>query len=172
MNNENNPVMGALQKKAYDDSIVDSLKKFGYAFIGVNQIDDEDPQPAFIYTVGLHQRGFPDLFLSGNMEQATAMGIINHVIKFWEREGKARTGRINNFLTLADRKTKRAIGLVPCDAEDAIHSHMKELVKRFPDARHKVVQVLWPDEKGYLPTNPNYTDRPDYVQRILAPIER
>jgi hypothetical protein len=44
---------------------------------------------------------------------------------------------------------------------------MSELGERFPDAQHRVVQLLWADTKGFLPTNDHYTEEPAEQQHLL-----
>lgn len=169
---QNNPVLGAIKEREFTDTVEANLEKYGYAFIGVNNAADEGeaPTPAYVYTVGLHQRNMPDLFISGNLPQETAMRVLNFVLDMWERKG-FKLGRINNFLLSADKKTRYAIGLKECEVDSTIESHMPELKTRFPDAKHRIVQVLWPDLKGYLPTNDNYSGEAVDYQHLLYWIE-
>lgn len=169
-----NPVLNALKEREFTDLVEENLAKHGYAFIGVNNASDdpEKPTPAYVYTVGLHQINVPDLFISGNLPQETAMRLVNFVIEFWERQGKIKLGRINNFLLSADKRTKYAIGLKEVVVDEAIKTHMEELEKRFPDAPgRRVVQILWPDLKGYLPINDNYSADATDVQHLLPWVE-
>jgi hypothetical protein len=147
-----------------DLSIINNIAKFGYAFVGVNDIDDVDPVPAYVYTVGLFRKGMPELFISGNMEQKTAMEIINKVITMWEKDGKVRVGRINNFLKVV--KKKMPIQLVHVDA-NLCKARMIEVSKLFPSQAYDVVQIFWPDEKGYLPYEDSYTKEPSHHQHAL-----
>lgn len=171
-----NPVLNAIKDREFTDKVTKMLSTHGYAFIGVNEASDNpnEPTPAYVYTVGLHQRGFPDLFVSGNLPQETAMRLINHVIELWEIKGM-KLGRINNFLLMADKRTKMGIGLKEVDLEDdasgapsALKTHMPDLVKYFPDLeKRRVVQLLWPDVRGYLPINDGYTNDASEQQHLL-----
>ena len=169
--NQSNPVLGALKNKDFKDQVKENLEKFGYAFVGVNNVDEDHPQPAYVYTVGLHQRDMPDIFVSGNLPQETAMRLINYVIEFWERKKEIKLGRINNFLLAADGHTKYPIGLKEVNVESAIKSHMTELEERFPNVQHRIVQLLWADTKGFLPTNDQYTEEPVEQQHLLDWVE-
>lgn len=180
-----NPVLGALKEREFSDVVAENLEKFGYAFIGVNNASDnpEEPTPAYVYTVGLHQRGYPDIFISGNLPQQTAMNLINWVIGFWEKQGKVKLGRINNFLKENSTGIVRAIGLKEVDLSEQspseegwvpgpLKTHLEELEKRFPDVQNRrVVQLLWPDKNNYLPTNENYTADASEHQHLLPWVE-
>jgi hypothetical protein len=167
-NKQTNPVLGAIKHREAETSIQENINKFGYAFIGINNIDDDNPQPAYVYTVGLISMGFPELFLSGNMSQKTAMGIMNQVINLWRTEGQVRTGRINNFLGV--KNAKLPIGLVAVDGDSSGLTHLIEFKKYFPAFKLEVVQVLWSDEKGYLPNNSGYTQSTEYEQFFLPKV--
>jgi hypothetical protein len=152
----------AAKNKADEVSIQSNLDKYGYAFVGVNELDPQHPQPAYVYTVGLQTRGLPELFISGNFSQRTAMEILNKVISLWEAEDTVRLGILHKFLRL--KNLRAPVELVELDAEAARESHMRELKNFYPELKNRAVQVLWPDPNGYLPTNENYTTDPQMFQ--------
>lgn len=165
MSDITNPVLAATQDLVYNQSIKNNLDKYGYAFVGVNDVDEENPEPAYVYTVGLLTAGMPELFLSGNMGQQTAMGIMNKVINMWRTDGKVRLGRIENFLQVGNKGM--AIFLIEVDSVLALDIHTKEVGNFFPNMEHRLVQILWPDEKGYLPNQRKYTADPSHQQNRL-----
>jgi hypothetical protein len=108
----------------------------------VQMVGGGDDFVAWAYTVGLSAKGLPELALTGGNPN-TCGSILNDIVS---RGQATEAGTINGPGGL----TAEAVE-VPADDESYPASVACVL---YPDAR--LLQVLWPDANGNLPTSPAY----------------
>jgi len=158
-----NPVLTALETQAQKESIALQITERGYAFIFSNMTTDT---PAFLYTIGLQTKGRPEIFLSGNMEAATGMKLIEGVVAKWKKANAVLLGRMGRHLQVG--KLQMPIELLEVDAKAAAHEYTTLIGQTFPDTDYRLVQLFWPDAAGKLPTSKTYTKDPGHRQHKLA----
>jgi len=165
------PDVIAARRAALHVSMKERIAKYGYTMQYVFP-SEEDNSPGFFYTIGLCARGWPEIFLSGNLGQETGARFIHDVIELWEKTGKPVLGVIPDFLELVGKKGSFAAETVLVDSQVARNNYTFQVENFYPEVSYDVAQLLWPDPEGNLPNNPQYVKDPRYAQvqlPLLAP---
>ena len=119
---------------------------------------------SFCYTVGLAQRGLPELWL-GTLAPAQAGGILNAVAQ------AAIDGAVvllpGAIVDVAYSTPFRLRGPVDPEAAEAfVALRLQGDLPGIPGVPVRVLQVLWPDQEGLFPDDPGY-DQARFPQRLL-----
>ena len=129
----------------------------------------------FCYTLGMGFFGKPDLIIFARYFDAEQLrAIVQSVEENWHHNG-VRTGILNDILTMSTRDGKGGEA-IPVEVREvkkrqayehymlfARHAYTEEQLKET-----RVCQILWPDDKGTLPTFIQYDDR-RFPQLLLDP---
>jgi hypothetical protein len=124
------------------DELRKKMRKHGWTVLYV-EID----RTPYAYTIGLHERGLPELLVTGVSPQR-ALWLLNHVAK------KAVNGEP---LTPGQRMrlvTGTLIEIVEVEQPDA---HMDAAVA-FYGADLRALQLVWPDGRGHWPWSAAFED--------------
>ncbi|MGZ4745665.1 MAG: DUF4262 domain-containing protein [Oryzihumus sp.] len=132
--------------------IVDSLKakiaEYGYTKV---LVDGSGHVPYhFGYSLGLADQLHPEVFLRGPMPPNVVAGLVDHLVHKVQEGLVLSDGLILDGL-LKDGYTLRVHG--PVAADDA-ETHLAVLL--FGDLGQTAYQVLWPDQSGRFPTDPDF----------------
>jgi hypothetical protein len=140
---------------AFEAKIEGVIATYGWNVIGVFG-DDETGEPTFSYTVGLADKGLPELFMSG-LPPEMAHGLLNDVATRLVNGEKLQTH------TPVD-KVLQGYDVVLVEAKPAKAAKFTTIaLARNPGC--KVWQVGWPDKDGNFPWEAGYEMR--YQQTIL-----
>ncbi|QIR16641.1 DUF4262 domain-containing protein [Shewanella aestuarii] len=131
---------------------LDMLKKIqdkGFVTIGIQPEEDNFP---FVYTVGLADKGMPDLIVVGNMSQSLMSTIIIKVAKLFEENGPT-VGIIEGLI-------KVPLKIVSVDPEIVADKMLvTDAYNAYKAHDNYFVQILWPDEEGRFPDNVNFSKK-------------
>jgi hypothetical protein len=144
------------------ESLQTNIEKHGHTFLYVGA--GEHGEPPFFYTLGLANRGWPELLLIGPMPPTTAQSLLNSVIDLWKEREAAYTGILEDFILIRDGGKARArLNLVD---RRVAHTYTVQVanVLKIGD-KYEVVQLLWPDQSGVLPDEEGFA-LPD-LQTVL-----
>lgn len=116
-------------------------------------IQAEGNTPAFAYTAGLTHYGLHELLITGNLRPQDACGILNRL------GDMLRARKERNVTTVAfDNGELVGIGgnfpLTLRDANDTARTTLMLKTSDFYQGKFKAQQVIYPDAKGRLPTDP------------------
>jgi hypothetical protein len=131
---------------------LDRIDRYGYTYIGV--FDPEGDKPSFVYTIGLAQKDFAELVMIGDMPMHVAQQIMGAVIAQWENTGEF-IGPVTHVACDRDGKDMPMF-LRPVDSDTVLDQYACQARQYQPDVHIRVVQLLWPDNHGVLPTEPGY----------------
>lgn len=122
---------------------------------------DSADEPSFAYTVGLHSLGHPELLVLGPIGLVGKNWFVNSVAK-GIINGDVTVGLNKEFLKTT--KGDMDIKLVELDTERAVlHDvYTVQLFQHYINERQDVrlLQILWPDQYGTLPTEPTWVGGP------------
>ena len=153
------------QQLELDKKILTNIEKFGHTYMGIFS-DASIARPAFIYTVGLHLSGLPEIIMSGNLDQAEMHGVISNLAGYWLQEKRPIFGDYPDFIKLSDEKSA-PISVVKVDPDFANDNYLFIVKRLYPDAKYEVAQLYWPDINCKLPFDDDYSQDEAYVQDIL-----
>ena len=125
----------------------------------------QDDRKPFAYTIGLHERGLPELLVTG-MPPERANLVLDTVAQYLVRGGRPVPGErmlIGGELLLEFVQVQHPI------------AHLKFAYSIYgPDLR--ALQLVWPDEHGHLPWCPEFSNgdvrQPVFGVRVDPPDER
>lgn len=152
---------------AYQEKLLADIQAHGHQvrFIGAT-----DESTSFAYTVGRSLADRPELFVSGNLHPQLAMTLLNDAAR-WHEEGNLELKHGGETGLLLPNYVVRIVACDPWAAEMSGATTMS-------DAENKIeaYQLLWPDQRGRFPDNPNYDagKQPQYplgVMRIFAELD-
>ncbi len=124
------------------------IKEHGFTLIGV--FDPEEVDPNFVYSIGLTERGWPELIFIGDINPVYVEVILTDLIRLWEEEGKPVLGKVDGIIV------NYPLRLVEVDAAEASEKYGYQVRNFYPYQDIKFVQVLWPDKQGVFPDEPGY----------------
>lgn len=116
----------------------------------------EDARKPFAYTIGLTQRGLPELLVTG-MSPRGAAGLLNTGAELAVLDGAPTPGRQITFAT------GRLVEVVEVDHPDA---HLCAAIGLF-GPKVRAVQLVWADRRGRWPWAPDFNDG-GAVQPVLG----
>ncbi|WEM34228.1 DUF4262 domain-containing protein [Xanthomonas phage X1] len=135
----------------------------GYTMVGV--FDPEDKDPGFVYTVGLTERGWPEVIMVGNIHPMIAEKLITDLISGWQKKEKFVMGDNEGLLVFRDG-TEHAIRVVEADTGKALEEYATAVGIFYSDMPVGFVQALIPDRFGRFPDDPEY-DQSKQAQPII-----
>ena len=122
------------------EAIHETVEKRGWAV----QFVDSDRTP-YAYTVGLHERGLPELLVTGLSPQP-ASHMLNSVAKYLVDGGKPIPGEL---ISIGGGPLLEVVQVQQPDA------HMDVAVALYgTDLR--ALQLVWPDDRGHRPWDPAF----------------
>lgn len=135
-------------------NIKESIDKYKVAVVVVNS-----PEIPFAYTIGLTELNMPEVIITGNMRPQVMQSLVNHVAYNWIDNGVV-TGVVTDMFTDKDKSRDFPADLVPLDnTDESLINEYGVQAYRYYEQMNKVpefVQLLWSDEKGNLPSSPNF----------------
>lgn len=121
-----------------------------------HQITGVMSDPMFFYTVGRSVMDHPELLITGNLPEAAAAGILNTLASM-ENDG------LIDILALANGEPAKIDGfdaMLKFQRIDPIEAEMFGAT-RIAGNDWPSVQVIWPDEDGRWPDNPEFSYGPE-----------
>jgi hypothetical protein len=136
----------------------------GYAIEPVAAREDVDPPvPGYCYTIGVPELvGFPEIVVFG-LTPVAASGLLGQVVDFCV--GGTDFPIDVEFTGLFDNELRAALVTVDVDAWSGLFS--TGVAWRRGDA-FDLVQLIWPDRNGFLPTEPGFDARIRPAQPVLG----
>ena len=148
----------------YRSQIAELIKENGFApaFLAKScEIPGFEEVPCgYLSTIGLNERGWPELVVTGIVPMEDLAMILNAVVSYWEEYG-VTTGIIDMLPTCIDVDQEFAmygrVNIVPVIGEHADVVHGNE---RYYGLHHMVqyFQVIWSDEELILPNEEGYDE--------------
>lgn len=148
----------------YCSQIAEMIKENGFApaYIGKScgVPGFEDVPCGYLSSIGLNERGWPELVVTGVVPMEDLGMILNAVVTYWETYG-VTLGIIEELPTCIDPAEGFAmygrVNIVPVIGEHADVLHGNE---RYYGLQHMVqyYQVIWSDEELVLPTEEGYDE--------------
>lgn len=146
----------AAQFAEYDAKVAEIVREHSWMAQAVFPTRDDPTGKFFVYTVGLHAKGHPELIIAG-LDQGTSHGILSTVVQrvlagesFEERTyDDVLVGGFQVRLEKLDRTT--------------VDEHL-QTAQRYANADVDAFQILWPDGDGKLP--PDCPSKYSDLQRL------
>jgi hypothetical protein len=133
-------------REQIDNQIRERIAKHGWTHIGVFNTEEtpaDEFGPPFTYSVGLTERGMPEIVILG-LPPKMAMGLINDTVHMWTEEGvSAFNVPVQGIL--------KGMPVMYLEVEPEKESWYFSATRRFYGDRVKPVQMIWPDEDGRFP---------------------
>lgn len=142
-----------MDKEAYIAQLKANIARVGYTFVGVFDPDGKDPN--FAYSIGLTERGWPEVLLIGNINPAFIEILLTDLIEGWIKAGEVKLGDNPDLIAFADGSS-HAMRVVEVDWEEAVTFYGCQVPFFYPDRDIKFVQALWPDKAGVFPDEEGY----------------
>jgi hypothetical protein len=120
----------------YLDHLRDTIRRHGWAV----QYVEDDKRP-FAYTVGLHERGFPELAMTG-LHALTALRVLNSIAHSMVDHGE----EVKPAMHL-DHEAEYLLEVVEVEHPDV---HLKMAVNLY-GFRIRAMQLVWADNRGRWP---------------------
>ncbi len=108
----------------------------------------EDDRTPYAYTIGLHERGLPELLVTGLPPQAAAR-ILNSVAAYVIDGGRPVPGE---WISMPDGS---ALAVVQVQHPDV---HMNVAVALYGRRKLHALQLVWADEQGHRPWCPEFSN--------------
>jgi len=139
------------------------LETNGWALEAVRpEVDDSSAVPAHAYSIGVTAlTGFPEILVLG-LAPATASDLIGVAVDAL-RNG-VEIPIANELVGLLDGEQRCAFA--PLNGDDAIR--WCPAVSDYSDLPLNVVQMLYPDRKGFLPYEAGYEQRMRFAQPVVG----
>lgn len=142
-----------------------SIAANGFAILSVNPPALTNASPVnYSYTVGLSQRGMPELFICGPIPNTVMGAILKNQAKAWMREGAnlaVRTGIVLASEPVKPMRSKCRMLVT----EEAVGEYCHELRQR-GGKNLQIAQVCYPDAENRLPGEEGYDVR--YRQDVMT----
>jgi len=153
---------------AFIESTKANIDEYGVSIMGVIN--------SHAYTIGMANLGLPDVIITGNLNASTAQHILNELVRQWKTTGVAYG---DNFELIQgkcdDASLKTHIRAIAPD-KDFFDTYVRQALNFYeehPDyvkvASPMFAQILWPDNKGTLPTEAGYLSD-DFVQHVFSAV--
>lgn len=139
----------------------DNIDRNGYTFMGVFGTEDQ-PITGFVYTIGLTEKGMPEVFVSGNYGAHSMQAIAGTVAQ--------------ELVSHAEAGTEPALGVredlfnLKVELRVVTDTDKCNVARRFYGDRVRVLQVIWSDKEGRLPHEDGY-DVTKFPQEILPAVQ-
>lgn len=131
--------------------------------------EPDGSMPAYAYTIGLRNRGLPDLYIVGAISPSTLAYILNSVFDKWAEKGLffGETSEIISdglkvkILPIND-DSKLVVGV-----NRAFYNEFPSTFNADSNALEcQFAQILWPDESGNFPTDAGWNNK--YIQPVYC----
>lgn len=149
-----------------------SIAANGFAILSVNPPKLTTASSVnYSYTVGLSQRGMPELFICGPIPNEVMGAILKNQANVWMREGAnlaVREGIVRSSEPVKAMRSKCRMLIT----EEAVGEYCHELRQR-GGKNLQIAQVCYPDAENRLPGEPGYDVRyrQDVIKVIQTPVE-
>lgn len=142
-----------------------SIASNGFAILSVNPPQLTHSAPVnYSYTVGLSQKGLPELFICGPIPNSTMGAILKNQAKAWLREGFDLSPRVGIVLATEPVQPMRSKCRMLV-TDEAVNEYCIELRQR-GGKNLQIAQVCYPDAENRLPGEPGYDVR--YRQDVMT----
>lgn len=142
-----------MNRSEYDHSILMKIGEHGFTLIGV--FDPEKKLPTFVYSIGLTERGWPEVLFIGNLNPAIIEILLTDLIEGWVKAGEVKMGDNPDLIAFGDG-TSHALRVVDIPLNEAISEYGCQVPYFYPDMDIRFVQALWPDKAGKFPDEEGY----------------
>jgi hypothetical protein len=148
---------------AHRDKIEWMIETSGWAFQPVPaRPDPEHPLGSYGYTIGLPVAfGFPEIVVFG-LTAATARGLVGLVVDLLGDEVDIPIG--TEFTGLLDGEQRSV--LLPVDLTE--HAELFDSLLDWHGGPVELVQLLWPDRNGFLPTEAGFAAHLRMAQPVIG----
>lgn len=158
--------LGLLPAARYWNEMAGMIARVGWAVQGVF---GETPEDMFSYTIGLTDKGLPELWI-GTLGPQQSQPVLNGLAELaLSRHGRGEALPIGEPIDAEYSVPFRLRGPVDVEAAEAFGA-----VRWAIDKPVTLLQVLWPDNEGRFPDQDGY-DQGHFPQRVLplaAPVAR
>ncbi len=125
--------------------------------------DADPPRGAYAYTIGIPElTGFPEIAVFG-LTPVAARGLLDLVVDLLEGGTEIPIG--SEFVGLFDNDLRSIF--LPIDV-DKWAEYLRTAVAWYKGAPFEMVQLLWPDRIGFLPTEAGYAHHLRLAQPVLG----
>jgi hypothetical protein len=139
----------------------------GWALEPVTPSSDTDPpSPAYAYSIGIPALvGFPEIAVFG-LTPVASNGLIGLVVDALRGGTEIPLGV--ELVGLLDNELRCMFAPIDTDEASGTFTTLDAWYRGQP---YQIVQLLYPDRKGFMPYEPGYDQRLRYAQPILANID-
>lgn len=147
-----------VDKDAYFEKLVNTIKDFGYHITFVYPTKDDKDKSFFCYSTGIYETyGMPELIIS-SLPQGLSSQIMENYISLFKNSQEIPTNQ-----KLAGLWEQFPVYLI-----ETLNSELAEYVLSsfwyYKEREFKYFQVIFPDTQGYFPNENGYS----YDQEILG----
>jgi len=154
------PVCRSTGAQSLFEKVDSNIRKFGFHITGVFE-DDDTSEPTFSYTAGLETSyGHPEILVIG-IDYQVAAQLMRSAVDQIRNGTKLTAGQ--QYLGIANMPV--IFGTVP---EAQARAKCRIAYEAQPGLSVRVLQMVWPDQDGRFPHEPEYDHRFDAVQPILG----
>ncbi|USV40929.1 DUF4262 domain-containing protein [Xanthomonas phage BUDD] len=146
-----------------DLELMTKIEMYGYTMVGV--FDPEGNDPGFVYTIGLTERGWPEVIMIGNIHPMIAEQFLADMIAKWGKAEKVIMGDNLDVIQFQDRSV-HPIRVIDVNQNKAAENYAIQAKRFYPEHNVKYVQALIPDRFGRFPDEPEY-DQSKQAQPII-----
>lgn len=165
MNSESNQKQNENEKliEEHTQLILNKIAEYGHTFIEADELT---------YSVGMSKYGLPDIVCS-SLYAGMASTITKMVARLIIKNG-FQEGAIDNVIANQNKENIPLMTLIVNDKfEHPYFSVTRYIYSEFPELVGEngvqYVQLLWPDDKGFYPTQPEY-DQEAFPQKLISNI--
>jgi len=142
--------------RAFIKSLDDKIERFGQASLMVGD-DPENSIPSYAYTIGLTERGLPEVLVFGLGDTA---GVFLNDVAERLKSGRAvpRNERIGDVF--------RGFDAVVHDVSPKVAAQFLKFAASRYGERLRCIQLIWPDAQNRMPWEPDH-DREKRAAQLL-----
>jgi len=149
-------------RKRYLQHMEEVIEKFGWMVQGVFPTREDPDHLSFQYTIGLHDKGLPELLSFGlPMEAGTVLlnDVANHLLEC-KKTGATHLGRVDH------ERWPMPFYILDADTDEATEFATGAWFRSGEKATF--VQVCWPDRQGRFPWEAGFEDEFVAVQPLIG----
>jgi hypothetical protein len=144
-------ICAGMSKDDFYRNIQDKISQYGQQLIGIF-----DSNPPFIYTIGNHEHGLPEL-LNVGLDPQVVGSALNALGRKMREDAKPLSGDVN----IGGQFSVRIIEATNKMVKD---KYTIQVGHYYRTHNYRVLQIIIPDPNGYWPTDPRcarpYTEQP------------
>lgn len=139
------------------------IRQYGFQDVGV-MADYEEMTPGFNYTVGLTEMNWPEFIIIGLPNDVAHFLITSIIEKYKKEESVPQIGDLIENLSPYTLRLGRV-------TQENIEEYMCQAVYYYGEKNttFEALQIIWPDESGRYPDNPEFDERMKLPGILLAP---